>query len=117
MFTVFSVCPPTARSHNGNDNDIDRAICWWTLGNGFAYGTDAGGFIGTDRFAFTETNFTGNEQGMAYAEWFFQWAFAGEWWPETGRNRHYSSPIINSTAVCSSLTLLILSPIIVAVAC
>ncbi|CAN0431954.1 unnamed protein product, partial [Laminaria digitata] len=52
------------------------AICWWTLGNGFAYGTDAGGFIGTDRFAFTKTHFTGSEQGMAYAEWFFQWAFA-----------------------------------------
>ena len=27
------------------------AMCFWLLGYGFAYGTDAGGFIGTDNFA------------------------------------------------------------------
>lgn len=56
----------------------DRAICWWTLGHGFAYGKDLGGFIGTDDFAFTAARFDGDKQGLALAQWFFQWAFAGE---------------------------------------
>ena len=34
------------------------AICFWLMGWGFAYGTDAGGFIGTDNFALTGTGWT-----------------------------------------------------------
>eukprot|EP00904_Undaria_pinnatifida_P003060 jgi/Undpi1/12755/HiC_scaffold_6.g02423.m1 len=78
MLEVGSISPKNTKAvliKNLTDAALG-AICWWTLGNGFAYGTDAGGFIGTDQFAFTNTHFTGNEQGMAYAQWFFQWAFA-----------------------------------------
>lgn len=55
-----------------------RAICWWTLGHGFAYGDDAGGFVGVRGFAFVKKSFDGDQQGFALAQWFFQWAFAGE---------------------------------------
>lgn len=54
------------------------AICWWTLGHGFAYGKDVGGFIGTDHFFFTGSRFEEEEQANGTAQWFFQWAFAGE---------------------------------------
>lgn len=54
-----------------------RAICWWTLGHGFAYGSDVGGFIGTDSFAFSNYTVRDEEKGVAIAQWFFQWAFAG----------------------------------------
>lgn len=54
-----------------------RAICWWTLGHGFAYGEDVGGFIGTDSFAFSADDVTEEAKGFAIAQWFFQWAFAG----------------------------------------
>lgn len=54
-----------------------RAICWWTLGYGFAYGKDIGGFIGGDGFAFSGDAHEGTDQGIATAQWFFQWAFAG----------------------------------------
>jgi Amt family ammonium transporter len=49
------------------------AICFWLLGYGFAYGTDVGGFIGSDNFAIVDIN---NANG-GWQGWFFQWAFAG----------------------------------------
>lgn len=44
------------------------AIFWYLLGFAFAYGEDAGGFIGSDDFALSRSN--------DFATWFFQWAFA-----------------------------------------
>ncbi|CAM9690808.1 unnamed protein product [Discosporangium mesarthrocarpum] len=55
------------------------ALCWWLVGYGVAFGTDAGGFIGTDGFALKGFNFEINGSlinGYAYASWLFQWAFA-----------------------------------------
>jgi len=49
------------------------AICFWLLGYGFAYGTDVGGFIGSDNFAISKIT---NESG-GWQNWFFQWAFTG----------------------------------------
>mmetsp|Transcript_9350 Transcript_9350/g.34302 ORF Transcript_9350/g.34302 Transcript_9350/m.34302 type:complete len:490 (-) Transcript_9350:247-1716(-) len=44
------------------------AIFWYLLGWGFAYGEDAGGFIGSNDFALSVTN--------DFPNWFFQWTFA-----------------------------------------
>lgn len=59
-------------------NMMDFVMCslaFWAIGWGLAYGTSAGGFIGTDQF------FLGNvtEEGSvpALASWFFQVVFAG----------------------------------------
>ena len=57
---------------------LDRAICWWTVGHGFAYGKDAGGFIGTSDFAFANSDLQFQEEGINFAKWFFHWAFAGK---------------------------------------
>lgn len=53
------------------------AICWWTLGHGFAYGADQWGFVGTSEFLLNVSQFDDDVQGRKFAEWFFQWAFAG----------------------------------------
>ncbi|CAK9111283.1 Ammonium transporter 1 member 1 (AtAMT1 [Durusdinium trenchii] len=47
------------------------AIAFWLLGYGFAYGEDAGSFIGTSYFALK-----GIGEDFAYNEFFFQYAFA-----------------------------------------
>lgn len=49
------------------------SICFWLLGWGFAYGTSAGGFIGTDQFALSDASF---KSGTGFHGWFFQFAFA-----------------------------------------
>lgn len=49
-------------------------ICWVFLGHGFAFGTDSGGFIGTDDFFFRDQN--GRTLGAYdYAFFLFEWAF------------------------------------------
>lgn len=50
------------------------SIAFWALGYGLAYGTSAGGFIGTDTFFLTSA---GGDGVPAYASWFFQVVFAG----------------------------------------
>jgi len=44
------------------------AIMWYLLGEGFAYGKDAGGFIGTSKFAGTNL---GDEADGYYLQWVF----------------------------------------------
>jgi len=55
------------------------AISFWLIGYGVAYGTDSGGFIGTDQFfvgnGASSTDINNDVHG--YQSWFFQWAFAG----------------------------------------
>jgi Amt family ammonium transporter len=78
-------------------NMIDASLASWCflfLGYGFAYGTDAGGFIGTSNFALTDvynhagctpvgdaTECTGADGEIladdGWVGFFFQWAFAG----------------------------------------
>ena len=65
------------------------AIGFWLIGYGIAYGTDKGGFIGTDNFAIDKIfnnagaeggeDLLGNAVGASdgWEGWFFQWAFAG----------------------------------------
>ncbi|CAB1120017.1 unnamed protein product [Ectocarpus sp. CCAP 1310/34] len=79
MLEVGSISPKNTKAvliKNLTDAALG-AICWWTLGHGFAYGNDVGGFIGTDSFAFSG-NATHQEdgQGAEIAQWFFEWAFA-----------------------------------------
>ena len=56
------------------------AICFWLLGYGFAYGQDAGGFIGTSYFALADPSFTAtaspDTDGLNFHTFFFQWCFA-----------------------------------------
>lgn len=56
------------------------AICWWTLGFGFAFGETSGGFIGTSGFLLKGEMFESEDgtltNGKQYAFWLFQWAFA-----------------------------------------
>lgn len=73
--TIQSTLPP---SHPTVTCFFFSAICWWTLGHGFAYGTDSGGFVGTDHFVFSGSQFGDDVEGAALSQWFFQWAFAGE---------------------------------------
>eukprot|EP00752_Nemacystus_decipiens_P003798 g3494.t1 len=78
MLEVGSISPKNTKAvliKNLTDAALG-AICWWTLGHGFAYGADAGGFIGTDSFAFSAETVTDEQKGFAIAQWFFQWAFA-----------------------------------------
>ena len=58
-------------------NLMDFVMCslaFWALGYGFAYGTTAGGFIGTDTFFFSSA---GGDGVPGYIGWFFQVVFAG----------------------------------------
>lgn len=59
-------------------------MCWWTVGQGFAFGKDAGGFIGTSNFAFihtfTQSDLENEAEGRTLATWFFFWAFSGMVW-------------------------------------
>lgn len=52
-------------------------MCWWTVGQGFAFGKDAGGFIGTSNFAFSQSQDEDEGEGRTLATWFFFWAFSG----------------------------------------
>lgn len=56
------------------------ALGWWIFGNGFAFGNDSGGFIGTTGFALKSEGLYGTDTGdfnpLGYANWLFQWAFA-----------------------------------------
>ena len=66
-------------------NMIDASLASWCflfLGYGFAYGDDAGGFIGTSNFALTGIYNGAGTDGDVLADdgwvgFFFQWAFAG----------------------------------------
>jgi len=54
-------------------------VSFWLLGWGFAYGTTAGGFMGTSQFALTDAAFVttaGDNSSLGFHGWFFQWAFA-----------------------------------------
>ncbi|CAN0291364.1 unnamed protein product [Ectocarpus sp. 6 AP-2014] len=79
MLEVGSISPKNTKAvliKNLTDAALG-AICWWTLGHGFAYGKDVAGFIGTDSFAFSsDATYQDNGQGVEIAEWFFEWAFA-----------------------------------------
>ncbi len=58
-------------------NLMDFVMCslaFWAVGWGIAYGTSAGGFIGTDQFFLTSA---GGDGVPIYASWFFQVVFAG----------------------------------------
>jgi Amt family ammonium transporter len=58
-------------------NMMDFVMCsiaFWAVGWGIAYGTSAGGFLGTDQFFFTSA---GGDGVPGYASWFFQVVFAG----------------------------------------
>ncbi|EKX44052.1 ammonium transporter [Guillardia theta CCMP2712] len=53
-------------------------VCFWLVGYGFAYGTTAGGFIGTDNFAISSIyNGAGEGGSDGWEGFFFQFAFAG----------------------------------------
>lgn len=56
------------------------ALCWWVLGYGVAFGDDKGRFIGTNGYALKGSIFESDDgtltDGLAYASWLFQWAFA-----------------------------------------
>lgn len=59
-------------------NLMDFVMCslaFWAVGWGIAYGTTAGGFIGTDQFFLGATTEEGSVPVMA--SWFFQVVFAG----------------------------------------
>ncbi|CAM9152689.1 unnamed protein product [Ascophyllum nodosum] len=78
MLEVGSISPKNTKAVLIK-NIIDAAlgaICWWTVGHGFAYGKDAGGFIGTSDFAFANSDLQFQEEGINFAKWFFHWAFA-----------------------------------------
>lgn len=51
------------------------AIAYWALGWGLMYGSDAGGFIGSDQFFFSPMTLN-EETGDFYKRWFFQVVFA-----------------------------------------
>ncbi|RMG50716.1 MAG: ammonium transporter, partial [Chloroflexi bacterium] len=51
------------------------SIAFWAVGWGIAYGTSAGGFIGTDQFFLSPVTAEGEVPVMA--SWFFQVVFAG----------------------------------------
>jgi Amt family ammonium transporter len=58
-------------------NMMDFVMCslaFWAVGWGIAYGTSAGGFIGTDQFFLSSA---GGDGVPVYASWFFQVVFAG----------------------------------------
>jgi len=58
-------------------NLMDFVMCslaFWAVGWGLAYGTSAGGFIGTDQFFLTSA---GGDGVPIYIQWFFQVVFAG----------------------------------------
>lgn len=50
------------------------SIAFWAVGWGLAYGTSAGGFIGTDQFFFSSA---GGDGVPTYVSWLFQVVFAG----------------------------------------
>jgi Amt family ammonium transporter len=61
------------------------AVVFWAVGFGFAFGTSAGGFIGTDNFFLSNAIVFGGEAGITYTPFlgtnmltffFFQFAFA-----------------------------------------
>lgn len=59
-------------------NLIDFVMCsiaFWAVGWGIAYGTSAGGFIGTDQFFLSAV--TAEGEVPVLASWFFQVVFAG----------------------------------------
>lgn len=51
------------------------SIAFWAVGWGIAYGTSAGGFIGTDQFFLSAV--TAEGEIPVLASWFFQVVFAG----------------------------------------
>lgn len=51
------------------------SIVFWAVGWGFAYGTSAGGFIGTDQFFLGDVRAEGSVPALA--SWLFQVVFAG----------------------------------------
>ncbi|CAM9187200.1 unnamed protein product, partial [Discosporangium mesarthrocarpum] len=83
MLEVGSVSPKNTKAvliKNIGDASMG-ALTWWLLGYGLAYGTDSGGFIGSDNFALRGKIFQppGHDSyfaGMKYGEWVFNWAFA-----------------------------------------
>lgn len=78
MLEVGSISPKNTKAvliKNLTDAALG-AICWWTLGHGFAYGADQWGFVGTSEFLLNVSQFDDDVQGRKFAEWFFQWAFA-----------------------------------------
>lgn len=50
-------------------------IVFWLVGFGFAYGTSAGGFIGSSNFALTADEFSNPREPKEFALFFFQWVF------------------------------------------
>jgi ammonium transporter, Amt family len=59
-------------------NMMDFVMCsiaFWAVGYGLAYGTSAGGFIGTDTFFLGDVREEGSVPALA--SWFFQVVFAG----------------------------------------
>ncbi|CAB1119547.1 unnamed protein product [Ectocarpus sp. CCAP 1310/34] len=54
-------------------------VAWYLLGYGFAFGEDAGHFIGTSFFVFTGSPFaatSGNSTAVSFLDCLFQWSFA-----------------------------------------
>lgn len=68
--------PTTMAATTWGDGEI-RAICWWLVGFGLAFGDDAHGFIGTSVFALHGGESRFGTSGLKEAEWVFDWAFAG----------------------------------------
>jgi Amt family ammonium transporter len=55
-------------------------VCFWLVGYGFAYGTDAGGFIGGSNFALARLDKQPNSGILGdnpSVIWFFRWTFCG----------------------------------------
>lgn len=69
--------PPHHHGRNHFDGGDIRAICWWLVGFGLAFGEDAHGFIGTSLFALNGGESRFGTSGLKEAEWVFDWAFAG----------------------------------------
>lgn len=62
------------------ENFMDAAltgIAFFAVGFGIAYGTTAGGFLGTDTFFLNFADGTNPGDGELFVSWFFQFAFAG----------------------------------------
>lgn len=56
------------------------ALLFWTVGYGFAYGSDSGGFIGTDTFGLDDASYKQIDDdaiaNLNFHTFFFQWTFA-----------------------------------------